>query len=658
MKADAPVKISVIMPVYNRAQTLPKAVRSVLSQTLREIELLCINDGSTDNTVMVLKELAQKDARIKVLSQRNAGAGPARNYGLKRAKGEFVAFLDSDDWYASEDVLAKLYEKAIEHHVKICLGGSRCAKHGILQPLEGPGKIYFTKEALIPYQDYQFTHGYWRGIYERRMLMDHEIRFPAYRRYQDPPFFVRAMICAERFYALSKIVLIYDESRHYEKINWNEQKVTDLLRGIRDILRMAEEHSYIRLQKDFIERIRRGDWAEIFSKNLHRSWSDAKNIMQEANEYFLPEAMRQWGLPEGEKPFDRLLRSVFGCSAHSQKSTIAFYPYGPEDEKNCYIKNIKTILSERGRLQPFVHGVKTIPVMLKSRCIFLNWFENKLTTADKFTLLLARLLRKKIIWTFHNVLPHGGENATGKKNLYFMCRVSTDIILLSRASRTELSRLADGSAGVLKKAVYIPHINYCNNYLPGTRGAADRPEGTFVFLYFGNIRPYKNLEMLIHTFHDFGDRNAMLVIAGNPMDAQYAKKIRALCAGNEHICLDFQYIPDSKVFDYMQTADVVILPYDKRSSLNSGAMIAAFSCKKPVIVPDIAMARDYQEKEYVYQYHYRCSKEHEAALKDAMLRAYEAGKDKNLALGEAAYQDVMLFNSMAVIQKEFQTLLP
>ena len=98
MNAEAPVKISVIMPVYNRAQTLPKAVRSVLSQTLHEIELLCINDGSTDDTVMVLKELAQKDPRIKVLSQRNAGAGPARNYGLKRAKGEFVAFLDSDEW--------------------------------------------------------------------------------------------------------------------------------------------------------------------------------------------------------------------------------------------------------------------------------------------------------------------------------------------------------------------------------------------------------------------------------------------------------------------------------------------------------------------------------------------------------------------------------
>lgn len=328
MSAEEPIKISVIMPAFNRAQVLPKAVRSVLAQTLREIELLCINDGSTDNTVMVLKKLAQEDARVKILSQRNAGPGPARNYGLKRAKGEFVAFLDSDDWYASDDVLEKLYANAVGHDVRICLGGSRTAKRGKLQPLESPGKVYFTKESLISYKDYQFTHGYCRGIYERRMLMGNGICFPKYTRYQDPPFFVRAMICAERFYALPNIVLIYDESCNYQRITWNEQKLTDLLKGIRDVLRMAKEHSYTRLQVDFIERIQRGDWSEIFSANLHRRWSEAKNIMQETNGCFLDEAMRQWGLPEGEKPFDKLLRGVFGNNIRSRARDITIYAKG------------------------------------------------------------------------------------------------------------------------------------------------------------------------------------------------------------------------------------------------------------------------------------------------------------------------------------------
>lgn len=322
MKAAETIKISVIMPVYNRAGVLSKAVHSVMNQTLREIELLCINDGSTDNTVAVLKHMAKEEPRIKILSQRNAGAGPARNYGLRRAKGEFVAFLDSDDWYASDNVLEKLYEKAVAHDVWICLGGSRCAKLGKLQPLEGPGKIYFTKEALISYQDYQFTHGYCRGIYDRRMLTEHQICFPPYRRFEDPVFFVKAMSCAGCFYALPDIVLIYDESRYYQKIRWNERTVADLLKGIRDVLCIAKEHAYAGLQRDFIERIRCGDWSEILSDNLHRSWTEAKLVMEEANGYFGEDVLRQCGLPEEVGPFDELLHDAYDFNLKYGKNVL------------------------------------------------------------------------------------------------------------------------------------------------------------------------------------------------------------------------------------------------------------------------------------------------------------------------------------------------
>lgn len=311
MGTDGQIKISVIMPVYNRAKVLPKAVGSVLSQTLQDIELLCINDGSTDNSVMVLKKLAQNDSRLKILSQRNAGAGPARNYGLKRAKGEFVAFLDSDDWYASDDALEKLYKSAVAHDVRICLGGRRDAKRGKLQPLDQPGKVYFTKEALIDYRDYQFPHGYYRGIYKRHMLLENHICFPPYRRYQDPPFFVNAMICAGSFYAIQDIVLIYDASDNYQEIHWDERKLTDLLKGIRDVLRMAKEQHYVGMQMELIERICFGDWSEILSKNLHGSFMEAKLVMEEANDYFLDDALRQYRFTDNEKPFDPILENTF-----------------------------------------------------------------------------------------------------------------------------------------------------------------------------------------------------------------------------------------------------------------------------------------------------------------------------------------------------------
>lgn len=340
------------------------------------------------------------------------------------------------------------------------------------------------------------------------------------------------------------------------------------------------------------------------------------------------------------------------------KTGIAFYPYGRFDDKNCYIKSTKKILSEKYRLSAYVHGIGAVRAVRQNRCLFLNWFEYYLTITDRLILLLARLMGRKIIWTFHDALPHEDETRKAERNLYFICRVSTNIILLSRASRTELARIAQNRQDILKKTVYIPHINYCDDYLPGANPPACSVDSPFTFLYFGNIRPYKNLELLIRTFRSFDGMNARLIIAGSPMDAKYAKKIKSLCGSHPQICLDFRYVPDSEVFDYMQKADVVVLPHDKRSGMNSGAMIAAFSCRKPVIISDIAMARDYAGKAFVYQYHYRSLKDHGDRLSEAMHRAYTAGRDKNLALGEAAYQDVQLNNSRDIVREKLQALLP
>ncbi|MBD5482518.1 MAG: glycosyltransferase family 4 protein [Lachnospiraceae bacterium] len=340
------------------------------------------------------------------------------------------------------------------------------------------------------------------------------------------------------------------------------------------------------------------------------------------------------------------------------KTGIAFYPFGRFDDKNCYIKSTKKILSEKHRLSAYVHGTGAISAVRRNRYLFLNWFEYYLTLTDKLILLLARVMRRKIIWTFHDALPHEDETKKAERNLYFMCRISTSIILLSRESKTELARIAKNRSDVLKKAVYIPHINYCEDYLPGKDTIERTADSPFTFLYFGNIRPYKNLELLIRTFRSFKGTNAFLIIAGSPMNAKYAKKIKSLCGDDPQIHLDFRYIPDKEVYDYMQKADAVVLPHDKRSGMNSGAMIAAFSCRKPVIISDIAMARDYADKAYVYQYHYHSAKDHGAKLSEAMHHAYSAGRDKNLALGEDAYQDVMFYNSKEVIRKRLQELLP
>ncbi|HNR49267.1 MAG TPA: glycosyltransferase family 2 protein [Bacteroidia bacterium] len=99
MLTDEQPYFSVIMPVYNRAELVKETIDSVLRQTFRDFELICINDGSTDNTLEVLSELEKIDSRIKVISHENKGRCQARNSGIAHANGRWMAFLDSDDFY-------------------------------------------------------------------------------------------------------------------------------------------------------------------------------------------------------------------------------------------------------------------------------------------------------------------------------------------------------------------------------------------------------------------------------------------------------------------------------------------------------------------------------------------------------------------------------
>ena len=104
------VKVSVIIPVYNVEKYLCQCLDSVINQTIKDIEVICVNDGSTDNCPKILDEYAKKDLRIKVLHKKNEGQGVSRNKALEIAKGQYILFLDSDDWL-EKDALEKLYQK-------------------------------------------------------------------------------------------------------------------------------------------------------------------------------------------------------------------------------------------------------------------------------------------------------------------------------------------------------------------------------------------------------------------------------------------------------------------------------------------------------------------------------------------------------------------
>lgn len=111
-------KVSVIIPVYNVEKYLRKCLDSVIHQTLTDIEIICVNDGSTDNSPDIINEYTKKDARIKIINQKNSGQSIARNTGIEAAHGEFIGFVDSDDWI-DKNYFEKLYNTAIKNNADI-----------------------------------------------------------------------------------------------------------------------------------------------------------------------------------------------------------------------------------------------------------------------------------------------------------------------------------------------------------------------------------------------------------------------------------------------------------------------------------------------------------------------------------------------------------
>ncbi len=114
------MKVSVIVPVYNTSKYLVKCFDSLLAQTLDELEIIVVNDGSTDDSQKIIDEFASKSDKIKPFEKPNGGLSDARNFGIERSSGEFIGFVDSDD-YVSAEMFEQMYEKALEHEAEIVL---------------------------------------------------------------------------------------------------------------------------------------------------------------------------------------------------------------------------------------------------------------------------------------------------------------------------------------------------------------------------------------------------------------------------------------------------------------------------------------------------------------------------------------------------------
>ena len=239
-------KVSVIIPVYNVEQYLKKCLDTICNQTLKDIEIICIDDGSTDSSLEILHEYSIKDTRIKIITQQHEGAGAARNRGLSIAQGKYLSFLDSDDFFETT-MLEEMYTCAEQYNTDIVVCKSKIFDKGcfedncnIIDSLLPDKKVFSSRD--IPKYIFQFHIGWcWDKLYKTSFIKSINISFQNLKKHNDSFFAHISMINDERIYVLDKRLVYYRKNRN-ASISQIYIKGNDYIFLCRDILKEIKNY--------------------------------------------------------------------------------------------------------------------------------------------------------------------------------------------------------------------------------------------------------------------------------------------------------------------------------------------------------------------------------------------------------------------------------
>ncbi|MBE6536930.1 MAG: glycosyltransferase [Ruminococcaceae bacterium] len=221
------ILVSVIVPIYNACRYLRPAMESLMSQTLRDIEIICVDDGSTDTSLDMVKIFQQSDDRIRIITETNAGPGIARNNGLKRARGEYVAFLDADDFY-DPDMLEVLYNCAKEKDLDIAI-----CKYDIFDNKKAnfrenvanehakifDGGVVTSKNEYPDFILESTTGAAWNKLFKRSFILEKGITFlPEIMMFEDIHFTVSALAFAERVARVDDVLIHHRIYRQQSRV--------------------------------------------------------------------------------------------------------------------------------------------------------------------------------------------------------------------------------------------------------------------------------------------------------------------------------------------------------------------------------------------------------------------------------------------------------
>ena len=203
--------ISVIVPVYNVASWLDRCLQSIVNQTYKTLEIILVDDGSTDTSGLMCDQWAHKDGRIRVIHKPNGGLSDARNAGIEAATGDYISFVDSDDW-VDLTMLSTLYTAITDHQADLAIGGFSFVSDDCSKPwMDNSGKTFVLNnqelvEAFLERRTFAFDSYSWNKLYPRR-LWD-TLRFPVGELFED----VRVR---SRLYAQCQKVVVVDKELYF-----------------------------------------------------------------------------------------------------------------------------------------------------------------------------------------------------------------------------------------------------------------------------------------------------------------------------------------------------------------------------------------------------------------------------------------------------------
>lgn len=218
-------KVSVIVPVYNVASYLEECLDSILNQTLQEMEIICVNDGSTDESGEILEKYRKMDTRVIVVNKANAGYGHSMNVGLRIATGEYIGIVESDD-FVEPNMFEQLYKAAKKVDAQVVK-----SNYYEVETMGEIKRLFYENLINVPYNEvlcplqnigvFYVAPSIWSGIYKKSFLLENNIMFletPG-ASYQDTSFSTKVWLMAERAYFIKDAYVNYRTDREGSSMN-------------------------------------------------------------------------------------------------------------------------------------------------------------------------------------------------------------------------------------------------------------------------------------------------------------------------------------------------------------------------------------------------------------------------------------------------------